>query len=132
MLSTGHTIKNWDCANLRGNKSSAFKAWRRTSSIKIFPEALRCKWPNPHVMKRNDAKLPGYIPSFLHFFIRRRHLHSFIRPAGAISLKKAALRLLFPGTPDATRTHDLLLRRQTLYPTELQAHNRVLSDASAL
>ena len=28
----------------------------------------------------------------------------------------------FAGTPDATRTHDLLLRRQTLYPTELQAH----------
>ncbi len=29
------------------------------------------------------------------------------------------------GTPGATRTPDLLLRRQTLYPSELQAHRQV-------
>ena len=28
------------------------------------------------------------------------------------------------GTPDRIRTYDLLLRRQTLYPAELRAHNR--------
>ena len=30
------------------------------------------------------------------------------------------------GTPEWIRTTDLLLRRQTLYPAELRAHNRVL------
>ena len=29
---------------------------------------------------------------------------------------------LGPGTPEGTRTPDLLLRRQLLYPTELLAH----------
>ena len=29
------------------------------------------------------------------------------------------------GTPDWIRTSDLLLRRQTLYPAELRAHNTI-------
>ena len=29
---------------------------------------------------------------------------------------------LFPGTPEGTRTPDLLIRSQSLYPTELLAH----------
>ena len=34
--------------------------------------------------------------------------------------------LLF-GTPEGTRTPDLLIRSQSLYPTELPAHNVLLN-----
>ena len=34
--------------------------------------------------------------------------------------------LLNGGAPDRSRTCDLRLRRPTLYPTELRAHNRLL------
>ena len=37
---------------------------------------------------------------------------------GKFELKKAKK----SGAPGETRTHDLLLRRQTLYPTELRVH----------
>ena len=33
--------------------------------------------------------------------------------------------VLFPGTPKGTRTPDLLIRSQSLYPTELSAHVRI-------
>ena len=36
--------------------------------------------------------------------------------------KEAALRLLLFGEPGGIRTHDLLIRSQTLYPAELRAH----------
>ena len=35
--------------------------------------------------------------------------------------------LFFFGTPKGTRTPDLLIRSQSLYPTELSAHNASLN-----
>src|ERR1039457_6341320 len=40
---------------------------------------------------------------------------------------ESALSLLECGTPEWIRTTDLLLRRQTLYPAELRAHNTSIS-----
>ena len=36
------------------------------------------------------------------------------------------------GTPEGTRTPDLLIRSQSLYPTELLAHKRSLLNAGIL
>ena len=47
-----------------------------------------------------------------------RHIHH-IRP---LMLCTMAFALYKAGTPEGTRTPDLLLRRQLLYPTELLAH----------
>ena len=33
------------------------------------------------------------------------------------------------GVPDAIRTHDLLLRRQTLYPAELRGHDLLINES---
>ena len=50
------------------------------------------------------------------------HLHLFIRVPSDKKIRESQSSLLFFGTPEGTRTPDLLIRSQSLYPTELPAH----------
>ena len=50
------------------------------------------------------------------------HLHLFIRVPSGKKIRESQSSLLFFGTPEGTRTPDLLIRSQSLYPTELPAH----------
>ena len=50
------------------------------------------------------------------------HRNQYNQNSRTNAKKEAAFRLLLLGEPGGIRTHDLLIRSQTLYPAELRAH----------
>ena len=76
----------------------------------------RFQYADPY-LKSQNAKKPCAKPLSEH---RKR-------TAVAIHIV-SQLRFLF-GTPEGTRTPDLLVRSQSLYPTELPAHKLIISNA---
>jgi hypothetical protein len=52
-------------------------------------------------------------------------IYRYVRDTTCLLLALKKVDCLENGVPDATRTHDLRLRRPTLYPTELQAHTYI-------
>ena len=57
------------------------------------------------------------------------------KPCLAYSIQKTGRSVKnnpFFGTPEGTRTPDLLIRSQSLYPTELLAHKHSLLNAGVL
>ena len=73
-------------------------------------------------LEKRMGWMKGFEPSASRATIWRanqlRHIHHIRFPA----LHRMALPHFRAGTPEGTRTPDLLLRRQLLYPTELLAH----------
>ena len=58
------------------------------------------------------------------------HLHFIVRVPLSVNKKPdTRLGIWFFGTPKGTRTPDLLIRSQSLYPTELSAHASVFQRA---
>ena len=54
------------------------------------------------------------------------HLFEFFQVQSTVKIELKVQIYLKNGAPDAVRTHDLLLRRELLYPTELRKHREKL------
>ena len=70
-------------------------------------------------LKKTDKT---YVPTYVPTSCTDKYVFAVICNLCANMFLGCLLRLK-NGTPDEIRTHDLLLRRQTLYPAELRAHN---------
>ena len=77
-----------------------------------------------HQVKRNKPLVPRHISHYEVIFHTQGVFHE---SAKIYFVKKATLvidKCGFSGAPEETRTPDLLIRSQTLYPAELPAHMR--------
>ena len=103
-----------------GVKVRCLTTWRHPS---IGRQERNLKPRQRRGLKKRMGWMKGFEPSASRATIWRanqlrhtHHIHLSRHCTGHVGLPER------PGTPEGTRTPDLLLRRQLLYPTELLAH----------